>query len=70
MTCRVLPSQTKNWKMMLFVVGAQYNQNKTEYKNTEDYNKKLISSVIESEDDKFSYRKWESELVRNEKDPK
>ena len=67
MTCRVLPSQTENWKMMLFVVGAQYNQNKTEYKNTEDYNKKLIRSVIESEDEGKARL---AELVRNEKDPK
>ena len=67
MTCRVLPSQTKNWKMMLFVVGAQYNQNKTEYKNTEDYNKKLISPVVESEDEGKARL---DELVRNGKDPK
>ena len=53
--------------MMLFVVGAQYNQNKTEYKNTEDYNKKLIRSVIESEDEGKARL---AELVRNEKDPK
>lgn len=53
--------------MMLFVVGAQYNLSKTEYKNTEDYNKKLISSVIESEDEGKARL---AELVRNGKDPK